>query len=277
MLIPNLSPRQWRWSLAAVFALVAIILWLLFRFISPAPPSTITITAGAKDGAYYQFALRYKAFLAENGIKLNVQTSSGSVENLQRLNDSQVEVGLVQSGLGFLTTDPGKDPSESSLQSLATLAYEPIWIFSRNDYAGGLSALAGKRVAVGAEGSGSRRVALDLLQVYGVEPKTATLTADAGAAAADALMAGSVDAVILIAAPESVAVDRLLRAPGIKLTSLTHTEGLARRSPYLQPVILKRGAFDPRQDIPAADVPLLATTANLVVVRRFTPRCNHYS
>jgi TRAP transporter TAXI family solute receptor len=268
MLIPKLSPRQWRLAVFAIFAIVGIALWVLFRFISPAPPSKITITAGATDGAYYQFAKRYQSFLKENGITLDIVASSGSVENLATLKGGRADVGFVQSGLGFLTTDPDKDTSESSLLALATVAYEPVWIFSHTSLDASLKPLTGKRIAIGAEGSGTRKVALELLKDYGIDATNATLVAEGGTRAAGELIAKNIDAAILIGAPESPAVTQLLRAndeSGIKLAALEHADGLARRFPYLQTITLKRGAVDPKRNLPGSDVLLLATSANLVV------------
>jgi TRAP transporter TAXI family solute receptor len=271
MLVPRFSPRQWRWIVFALLALAAALLWLLFRFISPAPPSRITITAGPADGAYAQFAGRYKEFLANNGIKLDVQTSTGSVQNLERLQAGSADVGLVQSGLGFLTTDPQRDSEESPLLSLATLTYEPVWIFSRQALNNGLTQLVGKKIAVGVQGSGTRKVALDLLRDYGVTESSASLLAVGGIDAAQKLIGQEIDAAIFISAPQGAAVAQLLRTPGVQLASLVHSDGLARRFPYLQAVTLKQGSIDPKSNLPPADVTLLSTTANLVIGANLHP------
>jgi TRAP transporter TAXI family solute receptor len=262
MLVPRYSPRQWRWIVFSSLALVGAALWLLFHLVSPAPPSTIRITAGAADGAYVQFANRYKQFLAQHGVTLQVQTSTGSVQNLERLMQGSADVALVQSGLG---AQPEPEAGAAPLHALATVTYEPVWIFARQELGEGLSQLAGKKIAVGVQGSGTRKVALDLLRDYGITEQTATLLPTGGMQAASQLQTQQADAVILIAAPQAAAVEQLLRAPGIRLASLAHTEGLARRFPYLQPVTLKQGAIDPKLNLPARDVALLSTTANLVV------------
>ena len=43
-----------------------------YQFVEPAPPTKIVITTGSDSGAYYQFANRYAAILARNGITLEV-------------------------------------------------------------------------------------------------------------------------------------------------------------------------------------------------------------
>jgi TRAP-type uncharacterized transport system substrate-binding protein len=66
---------------AALIFLLFIACWLLSRYISPAPPKSFVFTAGASDGAYYKYAMRYKTILAKDGITLDVRESKGSVEN----------------------------------------------------------------------------------------------------------------------------------------------------------------------------------------------------
>ncbi|WP_172843864.1 TAXI family TRAP transporter solute-binding subunit [Variovorax sp. HW608] len=258
----------------ALIAVVALAIWLVVRYVSPLPPRTIVMSTGATDGAYHRFGLRYQELLKAEGIRLELRPSSGGVENLKRLNDGTVEVAFVQGGTGVLALDPDAPADSTPLRSLATVAFEPVWIFTRSvDVSKGLQALAGKRIAVGVPGSGNYQVAIQLLGIYGVTaPEGQQISSDGttfvnagGLAVVDLLAKGEVDAAIIIAAPQAPAVQKLLADSSMRLASLDHVEGLARRYPYFQPVSLKRGSVDPRRDLPPTDIHLLATTANLVV------------
>jgi TRAP transporter TAXI family solute receptor len=269
MVIPSLSRKQVLMSTAALLLLLGIFVWLLTRYISPAPPGKIDMTTGAVDGASHQFALKYQSYLKANGVTLNLLPSSGSVQNLERLND-KVPAGFVQGGLGVLSIDPQKSDEDTPLRSLGVVGYEPIWLFTSsaelaNTLRSGLNGLKGKKIAIGAEGSGTRKVALELLNNYGVSQSNANLGALGGAAAAKALIAKEIDAAIIIGAPQSAAVQTLLEQAQIKLVTLDHAEGLTRRLPYLSLVTLKAGSVDPLRDLPKDDIALLTTTANLVV------------
>ena len=79
-----------------------------------------------------------------------------------------------------------------------------------------------------------------------------------------ALLAGEVDAVTLAAAPESLMVQMLLQTPGVKLFEFAQAEAYARRLPFLSAVVLPRGVVDLARDLPAHDLPLVATTTTLV-------------
>jgi TRAP transporter TAXI family solute receptor len=271
MVIPQLSGKQQIFATAAFLAILATVIWALVRYISPAPPRIVTMTTGAADGAYHHFGEKYQAYLKANGIKLELKTSAGSVQNLERLQDKQMNAGFVQGGLGQLSIDEQDAEEKTPLRSLAVVGYEPIWVFAQNpamakQLAGSLGGLVGKRIAVGAEGSGTRKVALELLKAYGVNAQNATLEPVSGMAATQALLDKKLDAIILIASPQAQAVQKLLDpSNAASLIQLTQAEGIARRLPYLSTVILKAGSVDPVSKTPEQDITLLTTTANLVV------------
>ncbi len=268
MVIPQLSRKQQLLATLAFFAMLALLLWGITRYLSPSPPRSVSMTTGAPDGAYHAFGEKYKSYLQGHGIELILQPSAGSVQNLERL-QSGANAGFVQGGLGFLSLDPDQDAQKTPLRSLSVIGFEPLWIFvpaaQAKSLSQGLKALQGKRVALGAEGSGTRKVALDLLTTYGLSERNTTLDASSGMAGAQALIDNQLDALILIASPQSAAVQKLLEQSDVSLLSLSQAEGLARRLPYLQLVSLKAGSVNPAKNLPAQDVQLLTTTANLVV------------
>lgn len=243
-------------------ALIAGGFWLAAQFIRPEPPNFLVMSTGAPGGAYEAFAARYKPHLAAQGIALRERPSAGAVENLRRLLDPQeeVDVGLLQGGIGAGVEAEG-------LVSLGSFYYEPLWVF----YRGGetidqLVRLKGKRLAVGGEGSGTRRLALDLLEASGVpqtEPGTKFLPVG-GLEAVQALAQGKVDAVFLVGPAQSGAVWTALYTPGVRLMSLVHADAYSRRFPFLARLVLPRGGIDLQRDIPAADVELVAPMATIV-------------
>jgi TRAP-type uncharacterized transport system substrate-binding protein len=242
--------------------IIAAAVFVASRFIQPAPPKSITITTGGEAGAYYKFAQRYQAALKRNGIDLVIKTSAGSLQNLARLRGATPEasVAFVQGG----TTQP---EDSNSMLSLGRMFYEPLWVFYRlpNDI-NRLAQLQGKKIAVGAAGSGTRGLAIQLLDAAGITAAHATLMESPGAGAAAALLAGDVDAAFFVAAPDAELVQKLLRAPGVKLMDFSHAQGYARRFPWLGRVVLHKGVIDFAQNIPSRDIELVAAVA-LIAVR----------
>ncbi|MES2398602.1 MAG: TAXI family TRAP transporter solute-binding subunit [Pseudomonadota bacterium] len=275
LIIPSLSRKQTFLLAVVIIGVLTLLLSIFSRSLLPSPPRQVEMTTGAPDGAAHQFALRYQTYLQTNGVTLKLQPSSGAVQNLERLN-AGTPIGFVQGGLGQQVLDSQDAENDTQLRSLGVIGYEPIWIFASPAFARtlakGLTPLAGKKVAIGAKGSGTRKVALDLLQSYGVTPANATLTADGGVAAANALLNKSIDVFFIIGAPQSAAVQLLLaRQDDAHLVSIEHAGGLTRRFPYMSLVTLKAGSIDPAQDRPRIDITLLTTTANLVIRKDLHP------
>jgi len=249
--------------------LVAVIaaFWFAARFVKPAPPDQFVMTTGADGGAYHLFAQRYRDILKREKIVVTLKPSAGSIENLQRLQtaNSEFEVGLIQAGV--ISGD-----APAGLRTLGAVYYEPLWVFYRGaENIEKLSQLATKRVAIGPEGSGTRALALQLLKASGIDPAAPELVPYGGTEAVKALLDEDIDAAILVASPDAPTVRELAKAKDIKLASLVQAEAFTRRFPFLTVLQLPRGAVDLANDLPARDVTLLATTANLVVKEEFHP------
>lgn len=234
--------------------------WVAYQFVQPAPPTRIVITTGGQDGAYYTFAQQYRDILARDHITLEIRPSAGSVENIERLTAKEggVDLAFVQGG-----TNTSRDAQ--NLTSLGSVCYEPLWVFYRGGHhLNRLGDLAGKRIAVGEEGSGTRVVALQLLRDNGIQGSQTALSSLGALDAANALLGGSLDAALVIASPRSAVVQKLLMADGIKLMSFERAEAYTRIHRYLSLVTLPEGVIDLQRNIPPTHTTLIAATANLV-------------
>ena len=244
------------WPLIAV-ALLGLL--IAFMMMDPAPPKKIRFAAGAPGGAYHAFAERYQRLLEEQGVKVDLVDTAGSVENFRLLDEGEVDVALVQGGLAS-----GKD--REKLHSLGGLFPEPFWVFVRNGVeVNAFGDLRNSRFAIGAPGSGTRTLALELQGEFGgTWPASAQLTLS-GTEAADALKAGEVDAVAYASSVEAPYIQSLLREPDVRLLPFDRAPALSRRQDALSAVTLLRGVVDIGADIPSTDVPLVAPVAQLAI------------
>lgn len=247
----------------AAICLVGLIIALaIFWFFYSAPPATVTITSGPPGSSYETYAEQYSNFLAANGIKLKILPSQGSDENIQRLNDHKFHVaaGFVQSGDANAVTN-------SQLLSLGSIAYQPLLVFYRGtNTVKLLSDFTGKRLAIGPFGSGTRSLTLTLLHLNNVNGGNATVLELDAAAAANALLAGSIDAVFLMGDSASTNIMRqLLHDPSIHLYNFIQADGYTRKITYLNKLNLPIGSIDFGKNIPAQDLYLIGPTVELVV------------
>lgn len=251
--------RDFAWLLAIAVVLLALTTWGLLRLAPPPPPKQIVMSTGAADGAYHAYALRYRAILAEYGVDLVLKPSKGAQENLERLRlgTDGVEVALVQSGL--------TKPEEPDLVTLGSVFYEPVWIFYRDKHElkRGFE-LVGKKIAIGAPGSGTAELGHTLAAGSGLDHPPTVLVEAGGLAAADALASGSIDAAFFVSSVDGPPVAKLLAAPGVRLMDMGHADAYVRRLPYLHKIVLPEGVVDLGSNVPPQSVTLVTLTANLI-------------
>lgn len=250
--------------LASVLFIAFISILIAYHFKAP---DNLIMTTGYESGTYANYGERYRQILAREKIHLTLLPSSGSVENLKRLNDTsyRVDAGFVQDG----TISPAE---VKNLVSLGAIGYTPLWVFYRSEETfNDLSELKGKRISIGPEGSGVRKFALDLLKLSNSSAPPTILLDLSGAAANKALFEGSIDAVMMIGAEDNALVKELLYTPQVKLMSFRQAEAYTRLIPALSHVVLPQGILDVSKKMPSQDVHILAVTTSLIVRKDLHP------
>jgi TRAP-type uncharacterized transport system substrate-binding protein len=240
--------------------------------VDPAPPRSVILATGQENSAYEEFGRKYAAVLARDGIRVGLQRSLGSEDNLQRLIDGRADIAFVQSG----SADSAR-AGRGKLVSLGSLFTEPVWLFLREGAKGrkfdihSLTQLKGLRINLGPEGTGVPRLFRQLLAVNGVEPDQLSISSLENTPATVELLAGRVDGIVFSSAPEAPLIQMLLQTPGIRLFDFRQAEAYTRRLPFLTHVVLPRGIVDLGRDIPSQDFDLIAPTATLVARANLHP------
>lgn len=277
------SPRRYRYGVGTVMELfdigpfvaltvLAVVAMIVMAgvvfFVRSAPPSEVTISSGPEDSSFHRTALRYQKALAASGVTLKILTSNGSLENLQRVADpaQKVDLALVQSGV--VEDVPGLQ----NVASLGAVSKQPIFFFYRGPVIERLSEMKGRRIAVGQEGSGTRKIALKLLELNGLKEDAAPfVNLDADDAAA-ALHRGEIDAAFIMSENVAIAdLRKLMLAPAIRLFSFRNAAAYARKVDYLNVMDLPQGLIDFGLNVPAADVQLVGPMIELVASGNLHP------
>jgi TRAP transporter TAXI family solute receptor len=259
--------RRDRMRLAAVvIVLIVVVVWVSVKFVQSGPPRHIVLASGAASGIYHQYALRYKENLGREGVKVDVRMTQGAAENLALLLDpkSGVDVAFMQGGVASF-------PEADGLVMLASLYYEPLWIFYRDAATlTQLNELHGKRIAIGVVGSGTRALVAQLFAANGLTSASGVgrdntdIVALGGDDALRALKAGEVDAALFVGGTDTPTIQQALRDPVIKLMSLGRAEADSRRFPFLTKLTLPSGTIDLAVNIPDHDIAMVGTKAMLV-------------
>lgn len=250
--------KFWAWFILAI-VLVGI---GLVSFFNTAAPSTITMASGEKGSIYHRYAMRYQEFLAKQGVKVVIVPSDGSSDNLRKLTDKslKVDVGFVQSGIA-------KDKNIEGLQSLGSVAYQPIMLFYRGANKRLISEFKGMRLDIGEPGSGTHALALSILKENGITPEDATtqLIAAPSLDPVQDLLTGKFDAIFVMGDSVSVQLIRsLIKAPGINIFNFEQADGYTKRIKFLHKLVLPKGAIDLGKNIPINDLNLIAPSVELI-------------
>ncbi len=256
-------------SLCAILFVIPVILAAVFWFFHSAPPGSLTIISGPEGSAFRTNAEKYREILLRSRVKLKILPSDGARQNLERLSDPafHVDIGFVQGGVA-------KGVTIDNLVSLGSISFEPLLVFYRAatplDV---LSQLAGKRVAIGQTGSGTRALSMTLLEANGITPGGATVFEDMDAEdAAKALVEGKVDAVFLMGDVASGKLMRtLLYTPGIRIFDFLQADAYTRRITYLHKLDLPMGSVDFGKNMPPHDIQLIGPTVELIARKDLHP------
>jgi TRAP-type uncharacterized transport system substrate-binding protein len=232
------------------------------------PPRDVVMATGAVGGANYELGIRYREILSQSGVKLQLLPTTGGLENLARLRKAGVDVGFIQGGT--TAVDDAAD-----VESLGTIFYEPLWFFYRSEIGQDIQALRGRRVSIGPEGSGTRALALTLIQRFKLDSLIGALSGFEPQVSAEKLVAGEIDAAFIVTGWDSPVVQRLMNAKGIEIAGFPHADAYVALYPFLNKLVLPASVSDLLNNRPPKDVVLLAPKASLAVRAGLHPAIQH--
>ncbi len=245
--------------ISSIFLSVVLVVYFMSSFIEPAPDKELTIATGSVNGTYYKSALKYRELLAKQHVKLNIINTTGSVENLDLVNAKKADIAFVQGGI-----IDSKD--NLSISSLASVYYEPLWVFYKNrgysiEY---IVELINKKVSIGINGSGTQYLTIQILVDNGITTDNTNLVSLSNEQAKEQLISGEIDAAFMVSSPSSAQIVELLANPEIELLNLKRVKAYNQKYKFLSSLILYEGTVDLYKNIPSENKKLLSTTANLV-------------
>jgi len=266
-------PTRRRWlywvGAAGICALAGAVTLVLG---DPPPPRKIRLATGDPDGAYFELGNQLAEILRRQGLVVEVLSTTGSVQNAELLSARQADVAFAHAGIA------SKTPVDR-LRTVARVYSEPIWVFYRA--ARPIARLTDivrapgepkLRISIGADGSGSQVVALDLLRASGISDEHADLVRLDQAASVDAMRRGEIDVLIKSAAPTAPSVHALLHMSEVRLLDFPNHKAYTRRLRYLQSIAIEPGMLSVVDDMPPTPIWLLASTAALLTQEDTHPR-----
>lgn len=241
-----------------ITSILFIFIFSYIQITKPAPQKTLNIATGNIGSDSYAYALSYKALLQNEGVILNVIPTNGSLDTIGYLSNKKADIGFVHSGILL-------NKREYNFESLASVYYEPLWIFYRNDgyrmdY---LIEATGKNVGISISNDGTYDLAKKLSEANGLIQSVNTnyITDEE---ALEQLKNKQIDIFITLATKDNSNIQNLLDDPNIELMSIKRVDAYMQKFDYLKPLKLYEGSIDLYKNIPIRDINLLSTTQNLV-------------
>ena len=249
-----------------IIALIALVFGIGYQYLDPIAPKEITIVTGEKDGVYYKTALEYQNILKKDGITLHIIPSDGSIAALKIMAKKGADIAFIQGG----TTEGFEN---LPLYSLASLYYEPLWIFyqSRLGEVMYVSQLVGNRLAIGKKNSGTYALAKKVLNMNGVTSDNTTFLYLSNEDAKNAILKGDIDAVFNVSGAYTPLIRDLFYDDDVSLMSFHRAYAYDKRFPYISQVEIAEGMVNVRDNIPNQNIHMIATVATLVAQEDLHP------
>ncbi len=182
----------------------------------------INIATGGTAGTYYPIGGAIAEVLNKNGMNASAQSTGASVANINMLKDKQVELAIVQNDITYYAVN-GQEMFKDSgkvenLFGIASLYPETCQFVVREDSGiKSINDLRGKRVAVGAAGSGAEANARQILEAYGITYDDVEEQFLSFAEGAYAIKDGTVDAAFVTAGYPTASVQDVAAQNKIRL------------------------------------------------------------
>lgn len=224
-------------------------------------PKFLNLLTGGTQGTYYALGGTFADFISkETGIKTTAEVSQASAANMTALQDGKGEIAFVQSDIAYYATE-GKFMFEGkkidSIAALGALYPETVQLVTTE--ASGIKSYAdlkGKKVSVGAPGSGTYANAEQLLEIHGLtmdDIKAQNL--DFGEST-DGLQSGQIDAAFITAGTPTGAVEALNATTKVNIIGMDagKADELIAKYPYYAKDTVKAGTYGIANDTETVSV-----------------------
>ncbi|HZG72422.1 MAG TPA: TAXI family TRAP transporter solute-binding subunit [Chondromyces sp.] len=232
-------------------------------------PKFISILTGGTGGTYYPLGGSFAEIISdETGIQVNAEVSGASAENMNALKDGNAEVAFSQTDIATYAKE-GKlmfeGASVDNVSAIGTLYPETIQIVTTKD--SGITSvedLKGKRVSVGAPGSGTNPNAEQILEVHGMtfdDIKKQDLSFDESTAG---IQDGTIDAAFVTAGTPTGAVEGLSATEDIVIIPIEQDkiDTLIEKYPYYIKDEVPAGTYKLKEAVPTVAVQAMLVVSN---------------
>ncbi|NOZ92467.1 MAG: TAXI family TRAP transporter solute-binding subunit [Dictyoglomi bacterium] len=229
-----------------------------------------SMATGGTTGTYYPLGTAIAQVISDyvDNVKVEARSTGASVANINLLKDGQADMAFVQNDIAYYAyngVEVFEGKKVDNIAGMMALYPEHIQIVTLAD--SGINSVAdlkGKRVAVGAAGSGVEANAKQILEAYGLSFDDLALADHVSFKdAVQKLKNNQLDAAFLTAGYPTAAVNELAASKAIKLIPIDdeHAKALKEKYPFYVQDIIPAGTYKGVDE----DVKTVAVKAILIV------------
>ena len=228
----------------------------------------LNIGTGGTAGTYYPIGGAIAEVLNKEipGMSASAQSTGASVANINMLGDGEIDLATVQNDIAYYAahgTEMFQDKKVDGLQGIASLYPETCqFVTLKSSGIKSLAELKGKRIAVGAVGSGVEANVRQILAAYGVTYSDIDAQYLSFAEGASALKDGNVDVAVLTAGYPTASVQDIAAQNPVRLLPVEGkaADALIAQYPFYTKTVIPAGTYAGFDE----EVPSVAVMAMLV-------------
>ena len=249
--------RSYRGSFSLLLSLTAMLATFALDISSArAADKIITVGTAGVTGVYYPAGGAICRLMnrgrKESGIRCAVESTGGSINNLESIRKGDLDVGVVQSDLLYnayngsdIFADVGAD---KKLRVLFSLHSEPFTVVARKDSKIiNFDDLKGNRISLGAPGSGMRATMEELMKRKGWTEKTFSAVVDIKSNdITSALCDNKVDAIVFAGGHPNGTIQQLTSSCETKLVNVAGStiDDLISGRPFYSSAVIPGGMYN---------------------------------
>ena len=221
----------------------------------------LSLVTGGAQGTYYALGGSFAEFITEEtGIKTTAEVSNASSANVVALQEDEAEIAFIQSDIAFYAKN-GEQMFEGKamedLMAVGGLYPETIQLVTtKKSGIKSFADLKGKKVSVGAPGSGTLANAEQLLEIHGLSLDDIDAQNLDFGESTDGLSSGQIDAAFITSGYPTGAVEGLNATSDVVIVPVEteKAEELIAKYPYYTKDVITKGTYGLTEDVPAVSV-----------------------
>lgn len=222
----------------AILTVLAVVL-VAFAACGGGSTTTMTMGTGGTSGTYYGYGgILGNQIKSSTGITVNVVSTDGSKANIIGIDQGNYQLATVQSDVMAYAAEGSRTFEEEgaidTFRVIGGLYAEAVQLVTMDKDIKSVADLKGKKVSIGAAGSGVYFNAVDVLAAAGLSEDDIVPQYQSFGDSADALKDGKIDAAFIVAGAPTPAIQELCTSTDAYLVPIDGevAEKLMETSPY---------------------------------------------